>query len=161
MKSRPVVLPLMVVGILVLSGCSKTSSPVTESPESRHSYAPSTVDQLMDDCLLSSPVAACVCLIEAYRGQLSEDEVMLNPGARLAVKTQAAAQCKLALNASPTVSNEPAAVAAERPSRAQESSKAVSADSPEACLQDKLLAAGPGVSVPIEAFERFQRECGL
>lgn len=161
MKSRLVALALPVLGFLLLSGCSETSSPAAGSPESRHSYAPSTVDQLMDDCLLSSAVAACVCLIEAYRGQLTENEVIRNSRARLAVQAQAAAQCKLVLKASPTVSNEPAAAAAERSSRAQESSKAVSADSSEVCLQDKLLAAGPSVSVPIEAFEQFQRECGL
>jgi hypothetical protein len=176
---------------LLLSGCSGSSDAndgVTKAA-ALNDYAPATVDRLMESCLSGGEsVSACTCLLDAYRRRLDEASLSSDDAARDGIWRSNAARCGLqaapavlaglatsapiatsgvAATPSPSTASSQGAVSANAaPPQVDRVSmpaatRAVAPNSPDACLQDKLAAAEKTGSVPIEAFERFQRECGF
>jgi len=157
------------VSYLLLSACGEAPSRESAGTHSAQEYDADTVDGLMADCLRDSSVTACLCLVEAYRVQLPGRELIDDPGKRQAVRAQVAAQCGLASQSSANPNERPsgAAAALQRSSGTDTAKnpvlKSLQPSSPEVCLQDKLTSVDKDgtAPIPIEAFERFQRECGL
>jgi hypothetical protein len=176
---------------LLLSGCSGSSDAndgVTKAA-ALNDYAPATVDRLMESCLSGGEsVSACTCLLDAYRRRLDEASLSSDDAARDGIWRSNAERCGLwaapvasavpaipapiattgvvraqTLSTSTSQASAPADPAPPQVSRVPTAgtTRAVASDSPDACLQDKLAAAEKTGSVPIEAFERFQRECGF
>jgi hypothetical protein len=176
---------------VLLSSCGGSGDAADRLPAatSLNDYAPATVDRLMESCLSGGEtVSACTCLLDAYRRKLDEATLSSDEPARAGVWRSNAARCGLqaapavlagpttsapiatpgiaAAQPLPTASSQAAAPADAAPPQVSRvptagTTRAVASDSPDACLQDKLAAAEKTGSVPIEAFERFQRECGF
>jgi hypothetical protein len=185
MKFRSAI--LILAAALSLGGCgdskSLTDSKTAATPAT-FNYAPATIDRLMEACLSAGDsVAACTCLMGAYQSDLDDARVLSDAAARNRVIAASVGRCgvsaPLTVEASldpqspptgvdplpPTVPTPSASTSTARAqptvSAATATTRAVSADSPDACLQNKLAAAEKTGSVPIEAFEQFQRECGF
>jgi hypothetical protein len=178
---------LILAAALSLSGCGDSKS-LTDSKTAAipaaFNYAPATIDRLMEACLSAGDsVTACTCLLDSYQGELDDARVLSDAAARNRVIAASVSRCgvtaPLTVDVStapqatpagvepvrPTVPTPPASTTTVRAqptvSAATATTRAVSADSPDACLQNKLAAAEKAGSVPIEAFEQFQRECGF
>lgn len=152
---------------LLLSACSRAPLPEKANSSAAPDYDPATIDSLMADCLGDSAVSACLCLIEAYRVRLPEEILVKDEKQRLAVRAQVAGKCGLVAQSGAKREAPSSTVAVSSPLPAVREAvqnpglKPLSSDSPEVCLQDKLASAERNGAVPIEAFERFQSECGL
>ena len=179
---------LVVLLLLGCSGSSDANDGVTKAA-ALNDYAPATVDRLMEGCLSGGEsVSACTCLLDAYRRRLDEASLSSDDAARDGIWRSNAERCGLraapvasavpaipapaattgvvppqTLSTSTSQASAPATAAPAQVSRVPTAptTRAVAPDSPDACLQGKLAAAEKTGSVPIEAFERFQRECGF
>jgi hypothetical protein len=169
---------LSVFFLLGLAACGSGPGNLPVAPSVAFDYAPSTVDRLMEECLPGATVAACTCLIDTYRQELSEERVLADGAARASLRAEIASRCGLGRESRPVtsvntssdmsdtvseLSSTQGSLAESRalPSEQAATIRSLNADSPEVCLQNKLTEAQKGGSVPIEDFERFQRECGL
>jgi hypothetical protein len=178
---------LILAAALLLAGCGDSTNLTDSKPAATpaaFNYAPSTIDRLMEACLSAGDsVAACTCLMSAYQSDLDDARVLSDAAARNRVIAASVSRCgvtaPLTVDVStarqptpvgvepvrPTVPTPPASTTTVRAqptvSAATATTRAVAADSPDACLQNKLAAAEKAGSVPIEAFEQFQRECGF
>lgn len=178
---------LILAAALLLGGCGDSTNRADSKPAATpaaFNYAPSTIDRLMEPCLAAGDsVAACTCLMGAYQSDLDDARVLSDSVARNRVIAASVSRCgvsaPLMVEASPVPQSLPTGVEPIRPpvpipaaptstaraqptvSAATATARAVSADSPDACLQNKLAAAEKAGSVPLEAFEQFQRECGF
>jgi hypothetical protein len=175
---KPLRAASLAVLIFGLAACGSGSDNSLSEASSAFDYAPSTVDRLMEECLPGASVAACTCLIDAYRNKLSDKRVLVDFSARAPIRAEVASRCGLGIESPPVASvsassDIPVSASAQSsaqgslverralPSEQTATVRPLKADSPDVCLQTKLTDAQKGGSVPIEDFERFQRECGL
>jgi len=106
-------------------------------------------------------VTGCACLIESFRRSLDDGAVLEDDAARERIRAASTDKCQLqgvsaaAPRASANQGRPPSS------SQPEGTTRPLTANSPEVCLQDKITEASKKGDVPIETFERFQRECGL
>jgi hypothetical protein len=170
---RPSVLPKIgfFAIVLFLVGCSPVENRSTAGAP--FAYNEDTVAGFMGECLAGSTVEQCLCVLDRFRAETSEDaySALRKTGDYTQAFDRHAAGCGApsVVSAAPPASgaSSPGALPASPVASSPVATPAVPVErqvtNAEGCLQERLAVAaakaGDG-SVPIDEFERIRAACG-